>query len=166
MTALSSVVGKVPTRFTQNQQNLRGSRVICPRKLSRGSFFSTICPEMLAGRFSIQLGISSLIRRVPTMASPRSPAAAPGCTCRDGSTPLTHLEPPAFQILYSRFLQHPGSRHLAMELGHMQRLPGGPVQVHRYTITPFLTRYTRELTAPVALLGVSSPPDPCAGPRR
>ena len=55
---------------------------------------------------------------------------------------------------------------VTMELGHMQRLPGGPVQVRRYTITPFLTRYTRELTAPVALLGVSSPPDPCAGPRR
>ena len=62
MTALSSVVGTLPTQTTQN---LRGTRVICPKKLSSGSFFSTISPEMLAGRFSIQLGISSLIRRAP-----------------------------------------------------------------------------------------------------
>ena len=38
MTTLSSVVGKVLTLTTQNQRNLRGSRVICPRKLSSGSF--------------------------------------------------------------------------------------------------------------------------------
>ena len=70
MTTLSSVVGKVLTLTTQNQRNLRGSRVICPRKLSSGSFFNTIRPEMLAGRFSIQLGISSLIRRAPNGSMP------------------------------------------------------------------------------------------------
>ena len=46
----------------QNHLYRLGGRVVCPRKLSSGSFFSTICPEMLAGRFSIQLGISSRIR--------------------------------------------------------------------------------------------------------
>ena len=45
MTALSSVVGTLPTRATQNQGNLRGGRVVCPRKLSSGSFFSTICRQ-------------------------------------------------------------------------------------------------------------------------
>ena len=45
MTALSSVVSKVSTQTTQNQRNLRGGRVICSRKLSSGSFFSTICRQ-------------------------------------------------------------------------------------------------------------------------
>ena len=43
-------VGTLTTWSTQNQGNLRGGRVVCPRKLSSGSFFSTIRPEMLAGR--------------------------------------------------------------------------------------------------------------------
>ena len=70
MTAPFSVVGTLPTQTTQNQRNRRGGRVVRPRKLSSGSFLSTICPEMLAGRFSIQLGISSLIRRAPNGSMP------------------------------------------------------------------------------------------------
>ena len=48
MTTLSSVVGEVPTLTTQNQRNLRGSRVICPRKVSSGSFLQHDLPSILA----------------------------------------------------------------------------------------------------------------------
>ena len=40
---------RCPPAASQNQRNRLGGRVVCPKKLSSGSFFSTIRPEMLAG---------------------------------------------------------------------------------------------------------------------